>query len=143
MKSGDDLNKPAIEPPGGIDATRGRLQPIAARVLMKVLYGARMARYDLLRAVNGLATEITKWTPRCDLRLHRLMSYVCHTLDMKLYGWVGDKAESLRLDLFVDADLAGETQSCESTSGVFFAVCGPNYEMAYYWPVEETTCYFA
>ena len=36
-KSGDDLNSPAIEPNGGIDATRGRLQPIAARVLMKVL----------------------------------------------------------------------------------------------------------
>ena len=48
MKSGDDLNRPAIEPTGGIDATRGRLQPIAARVLMKVLYGALMARYDLL-----------------------------------------------------------------------------------------------
>ena len=127
MKSSDDLNNPAIEPSGGIDATRGRLQPIAARVLMKVLHGARVARYDLLRAVNGLAMEITKWTPRCDLRLHCFMSYVCHTLDMKLYVWVGDKAESLRLDLPVDACLAGETtQSCKSTSGVFFAVCGPN-----------------
>ena len=59
------------------------------------------------------------------------MSYMCHALDMKLYGWVGDKAESLRLDLFVDADLAGETQSCKSTSGVFFAVCGPNTR----WPI--------
>ena len=130
-KSGDDLNSPAIEPDGGIDAARGRLQPIAARVLMKVLYGARMARYDLLRAVNGLATEITQWTPRCDMRLHRLMGYICHTLVMELYGWVGDKAESLCLDLFVDADLAGETQSCKSTSGVFFAVCGPNSR----WPI--------
>ena len=55
--SGDDLNGPAIEPDGGIDATRGRLQPIAARVLMKVLYEAWMARYDLLRAVSGLATD--------------------------------------------------------------------------------------
>ena len=50
---------------------------------------------------------------------------------MKLYGWVGDKAESLRLDFFVDADLAGETPSCKSTSGVFFAVCGPNSR----WPI--------
>eukprot|EP00975_Prorocentrum_lima_P026488 5569412-Prorocentrum_lima.AAC.1 len=30
----------------------GQLQPIAARVLMKILYGARMARFDLLRAVS-------------------------------------------------------------------------------------------
>ena len=63
MKSGDDLDSPAVEPTGGIDAPR-RLQPIAARVSVKVLYGARMARYDLLRAANGLATEITKWTPQ-------------------------------------------------------------------------------
>ena len=111
MKSGDDLNSPAIEPTGRIDAPRGQLQPIAARVLMKVLYGARVTRYDLLRAVNGLATEIAKWIPRCDMRLHRLMGYICHTLDMKLYGWVGDKVESLRLDLFVGADLAGEAKS--------------------------------
>ena len=59
------------------------------------------------------------------------MSYICHTLDMKLCGWVGDKAGSLRLVLFVDADLAGETQSCKSTFGVFFAVCGPNTR----WPI--------
>ena len=30
----------------------GVLQPIAARILMKILYGARMARYDLLRAAG-------------------------------------------------------------------------------------------
>ena len=127
MKSGDDLNSPAIEPTGGIDAQRGRLQPIAARVLIKVLYGARVARYDLLGAVNGLATE---WTLRCDMRLRRLMRYICHTLDMKLYGWVGGKAEPLRLDLFVDADLADESKSCKSTSGVLFAVCGPTTRWA-------------
>ena len=85
---------------------------------------------NLLRAVNGWATEITKWTPRCDLRLHRLMSYICHTLVMKLYGRVGDKAESLRLDLFVDADLAGETQSCKSTWCVLCSLWS-QYEMAY------------
>ena len=65
------------------------------------------------------------------MRPHRLMTYICQILDMKLYGWVCDKAESLRLDLFVDADLAGGTQSCKSTPGVFFAVCGPNSR----WPI--------
>ena len=49
------------------------------------------------------------------MRLHRLMSYTCHSLDLQLYGWVSDKAESLRLAFFVDADLAGETRSCKST----------------------------
>ena len=69
---------------------------------------------------------------------------MCHTLGMKLYGWVGDKVESLRLDLFVDADLAGETKPCQSTSGVFFAICGPNTRWPItYWTVEETASYFA
>ena len=38
---------------------RGELQPIASRVLMKVLFAARMARFDLLRAAQGLASRVT------------------------------------------------------------------------------------
>ena len=52
---------------------RGALQPTAAKVLMKILYAARMARFDLLRAVCHLACFITKWTPECDKRPHRLV----------------------------------------------------------------------
>ena len=37
------------------------LKPYAAKVLMKVLYAARYARFDLLRAVCYLAQYITKW----------------------------------------------------------------------------------
>ena len=44
----------------------GVLQPIAASCLMQVLYGARFARPDLLRAVAALARKITKWTQMCD-----------------------------------------------------------------------------
>ena len=38
----------------------GVLQPIAAKILMKILYGARMARYDLLNAVCKTAACVTK-----------------------------------------------------------------------------------
>ena len=41
---------------------RGVLQPLAAKVLMKILYGARMARFDLLKAVCDLACFVTRWT---------------------------------------------------------------------------------
>ena len=54
-------------------APSGMLQPIAAKVLMKTLYGARMARYDLLRAVCTLAACVTKWTEQRDIELFRLM----------------------------------------------------------------------
>eukprot|EP00972_Heterocapsa_arctica_P015628 2300541-Heterocapsa_arctica.AAC.1 len=43
------------------DAKPGALQDIACKVLMKILYGARLAMFDLLRAVGALATKITKW----------------------------------------------------------------------------------
>ncbi len=68
----------------------GELQPIAARVLMKILYGARMARYDFLRAVNSLACNVARWTVACDRQLRRLMRYVHHSLDLRMVGWVGD-----------------------------------------------------
>ena len=67
----------------------GELQPIAARVLMKVLYGARMARFDLLRPMCALATHITKWTSHCDKALHRLMCFIdCVRVDLIAHGAV-------------------------------------------------------
>ena len=103
----------------------GVLQPYAAKVLMKVLYAARMARFDLLRAVGALAGCITKWDAACDRRLHRLMCYVHHTLHLRMVGWVGDSLSELRLHLFADADWAGDAVSMKSTSGVFLCVRGP------------------
>ena len=40
----------------------GRLQPIASKILMKILFAARMARPDLLRATQSLASRVTKWS---------------------------------------------------------------------------------
>ena len=37
---------------------KGVLAPIAARVLLKRLFAARMDRFDLLRAVQGLAARV-------------------------------------------------------------------------------------
>ena len=35
-----------------ISTPSGELQPYAAKILMKMLYGARLARFDVLRAIN-------------------------------------------------------------------------------------------
>ena len=45
---------------------KGQLSSVAAKVLMKLLYAARMCRYDLLRAICSLAQMITKWSKSCD-----------------------------------------------------------------------------
>ena len=102
---------------------------------MKVLYAARMARFDLLRAVNGLACLVTKWDSTCDKKLHRLMCYINFTLDPRLSGWVGDKHLELAPHLFADADFAGDSTTMRSTSGVFLVILGPNS----YFPLAATS----
>ena len=73
-----------IRPVADEAESRGELQAIASRALMKVLVAVRMARYDLLRAAQGLASRATKWSHDCDVALHRLMSYIHCTLDPKM-----------------------------------------------------------
>ena len=58
------------------DKGEGKLGDVASKILMKILYGARYARFDLLRSVNALACNVTKWTIHCDKALHRLISYI-------------------------------------------------------------------
>jgi hypothetical protein len=43
------------------DEECGQLAEAASSVCMKILYATRMARFDLLRPVQGLAKWFTKW----------------------------------------------------------------------------------
>ena len=104
---------------------KGVLQPIASKVLMKILFAARMARFDLLRAVQGLAARVTQWSKSCDAALHRLVSYINCALDIRLQGFIGDQMQDTKLYLFADADHAGEHDN-RSTSGGFLVLVGPN-----------------
>ena len=103
----------------------GRLQPIASRVLMKILFAARMARWDLLRATQSLASRVTKWSRDCDVALHRLVCYIMSSLDVRMQGFIGDRVNECQLWLFCDADWAGEFDS-KSTSGCALYLVGPN-----------------
>ena len=88
---------PFLVMPGGGDTPpdpeaseeQGELSDVASSVLMKLLYGARMARWDLLRAIGILSSRVTKWSKACDRSLHRLMCYVDTTVDNTLTGYVG------------------------------------------------------
>ena len=103
----------------------GVLGDCAAAVLLKILYGARMGRYDLIRPVQALARLITKWDGMCNRKLHRLVCYINSTLDLNLYGWVGDPPHMLDIVLYCDADLAGDRTDSKSTSGMFRCLLGP------------------
>ena len=96
---------------------RGELAPHAASILMKLLYAARIARFDLLRSINTLARNVTKWTVKDDVKLHHLMCYVNGSKTRKMIGWVGDDLSQLTVDIYADADFAGCEDSLRSTSG--------------------------
>ena len=113
-------------PAHGAEEQGGQLQGIAAKVLMKILYAARMARTDLLRAVCHLACYITRWDSVCDRRLHRLVAYIASTTDHKLVGWVGDEQSQLQPHLYADADFAGCVATQRSTSGAYLCICAPH-----------------
>ena len=92
---------------------------------MKILFAARMARWDLLRATQSLASRVTKWSPDCDLGLHRLVCYINSSMDVAMSGFIGDSIMDCRLWLFSDSDFAGEFDS-KSTTGCSMFLVGPN-----------------
>ena len=105
----------------------GELSDIACSVLMKLLYAARLARWDLLRAIGILSSRITKWTPFCDKALHRLMCCVNSSVEQTLIGYVGqeDTIDDFALHAYADADLAGDRPSYKSTAGSYAEIAGP------------------
>ena len=118
------LTEPDPDPLG--EQGSGRLGDIAASVLMQILHAARMVRFDLLKAIQALASRISRWTEWCDKALHRLICFLHSTRKDSLVGFVGDCLKDTNLRLYADADWAGCKATFRSTSGVFSCVHGGN-----------------
>ena len=58
------------------EGEEGALAPVAASILMNILYGARAARWDLLKIARLRATRITKWSKDGGRALHHLICYM-------------------------------------------------------------------
>ena len=54
------------------------------------------------------------------------MSYIHHTVDHRMIGFVGDPPGDLWLGLYCDSDFAGDKKDCKSTSGIFLVLLGPH-----------------
>ena len=117
------LTEGSLTPEG--EDVRGELATSACSILMKLLWLGRLARPDIIKAINDLATKVQQWSRNCDRRLHRLVSYVHGTSEWQLRCFVGDPAEQLRLRLYADADFAGD-ETARSTSGGYLVVTGPS-----------------
>ena len=105
--------------------TKGTLEKVAARIVLKVLYLARMGRPDVLWSVNTLARKVTKWNSGCDKRTLRLISYLHKTQNWGQVCFVGDHPADCWLALFCDASFAGDLEDSKSTSGAYLCVVGP------------------
>ena len=107
---------PADHSPAAVDA--GRYAQVAPRVLMKILYAARLARPDLLRPVISMASHLQKWTVEHDKCLLRLLSYIRGSLGLRLWSWHSVVSGAPHVHVFADAEFAGCPQTQRSTSGV-------------------------
>ena len=102
----------------------GRLAPIAPKILMMMLYGARSARPDLLRAIAHLARYLTKWCTWHDEDLNHLVSYVSNTLGYRHFGYIDQNIDMKALNphLFADAAFADDVKTSKSTSGAYMTL---------------------
>ena len=101
-----------------VDENSGLLHPYATSLLMRILYAAREARYDLLRAVNRLACTVAFWDFDADAKLHQLICYIKSSLDHRLIGWIGNTRDELQPHSYSDADFAGCPRTQKSTTGI-------------------------
>ena len=118
----------------------GHLAGIAAKVIMKIFYASRNARFDTLRAVSYLACHITRWTLDCDKRLHRLVCYINSTLDYRQCGWTDGDLGSVRLSIYADADFAGCQRSNKSTTGGILSIEGKHTKFPIAAMAKGQTC---
>ena len=117
--------------------TRGELAKDCARIVLKVLYLARMKRLDLLYSVNALARDVTRWTVACDKKLHRMIGYLNTTKDYSQICMVGDNFEDCQILMFVDAGFAGDLTDSKSTGGCISFLIGPNTCVPLSWACKE------
>ena len=102
----------------------GTLDETAASIIMSIMFVARFARGDLLRANCHLSTSLHYWDEYCDKKLLRLVSYINCTMKHRQVAFIGDPLENCEFATFADANYAERVDS-KSTGGGFVAILGP------------------
>ena len=119
----------------------GQLSGKAAQLLMKLLWLARLSRPDISFAITSLASHIARWTRNHDLMLYRLLGYVKGSVDLGVLGTISANHSIPRLDLFADADLAGDPMTMKSHSG-HYVIIQDDHGTAFpiYWGAKKQAC---
>jgi hypothetical protein len=138
---------PALElPPEALTSSaavdKGAMSSEATSFLMALLYGARMCRPDLVHTVVAISRHSSHWSVLADRRLTALMSYVKTTVSAKHVGFVSfDCCKSTCVELYADADLAGDVASARSTSGGIIRLASPttgSFLVTEFWSKRQT-----
>ena len=121
------VDTPSMELDDYADETPGRFAKHASSLLMKIFYGARCCRPELLFSITYLARFVTKWTVVQDKKLERLFDYVNTTLDTTLVSTVDSlDLPHVFLASFPDADFSGCKETGRSTSGNWLELGSPS-----------------
>ena len=125
----DDIATRGVEP----DVPAGKQAGSCASHLMRLLYAARQTRPDLTTAITRLTSSITRWNQLHDVELHQLMCYAAHhARDTMHFVLSRNDLLTVKVQLWVDSDWAGDKSHSKSTSGYFLELAG---EDGRYWPI--------
>ena len=67
---------------------QGELHRDAAKALMRLLWLSRLSRPDLSFIIGRLASNVSRWSKWDDRQLHRVVSYLKHTISLMCCGLV-------------------------------------------------------
>ncbi len=85
--------------------TKGQLEGSASKILMKLVWLARLSRPDLMKGISDLTRRVTCWCRADDKRLYRLVCYLWPTRTHKLFGRIADPIGDLKLVLYTETIL--------------------------------------
>jgi hypothetical protein len=109
----------------------GALADGAVSILMKILFGARAERWDLLRQVCYLAGFVSKWMIGHDRLLFRLMCYIHSTVELNLYSIIDSPSSTWYVEVYSDSDLGGCFITKRSTSGIIAGIVSTESELTW------------
>jgi len=91
-----------------------------------LLFLARVCRPDLSTIVPRLCSNVTRWTTTDDRRLVRTMAYIESAGDLELFAkFSPSDLEEVVIQVFTDADWAGNPDTTKSTSGLWVRLFNP------------------
>ena len=106
--------------------------------LMKIMYMSRLCRADVVTTNSFLARRVHYWSLNDDRRLHRLMSYIFHHLDLCLVHELHpDDKDGAFLDFSPDAELGGDPYTTKASGGFWLELSSPGGERK--WPISFGT----